>query len=116
MLPFHLAAQKSFHKAATETCQLTDNFLDDHAFPGPADLRMAQQRVGVRDSQQIVQQAAVAQVALGMLDDPLDGVFLIGWNPSPEERAVGDFKIVADGRRRDSQSPGDIRVVDDRAG
>ena len=50
--------------------------------------------------EQAVQQAAVPQMPLGMLDEPLRRLLHRGRKPPPEKRAVGDFERVPRGRRR----------------
>ena len=54
--------------------------------------------------EQAVQQAAVPQMSLGMLDEPLRRLLHIGRKPAPEKRAVGDLEIVPRGRRGKKRS------------
>jgi hypothetical protein len=67
---------------------------------------MAEQGVEVGEMEQAVQQPAVPQMPLGMLDEPLRRLLHIGRKPPPKKRAVGDLKIVPRGRRRDAQTAG----------
>ena len=65
---------------------------------------MAEQGVEVGEMEQAVQQAAVPQMPLGMLDEPLRRLLHIGRKPAPEKRAVGDLERVPRGRRRKKRS------------
>ena len=77
---------------------------------------MAEQGVEVGKMEQAVQQPAVPQVPLGMLDEPLRRLLHIGRKPPPKKRTVGDLEIVPRGRRRDAQTAGDIGMIDDGSG
>jgi len=79
-------------------------------------LRERAQDVGIRNMQQEMQQAAVAQIALGVFQHALDRVLLIIRQVPPEKGTVGNTEIITRGGLRDAQSERHVEVVDDRAG
>ena len=97
----------------TRICEASEQGFHHHALPGFADHRMRGQHLRVGDTQQAVQQAAVTQVALGVLHELLGGRAVPGGDMAPQERVMGNVQPVADSRLAHAKSSCDVGVVED---
>ena len=69
--------------------------------------------IGVFNAQQVVQQAHIAKVELGRLDDALAGVLAPRRQEAHHERVHEQVQVASARRMRHAERPGDLRPVPD---